>query len=228
MAIQQFGSRIEEKKETPKKKSKWRKPSTIFNVLFIIITLISVTTSGYFSIRNQEMQDSLYNYTPFIFSNQSSPSTLKNIFFEPDTSYITLVGLVEVDLRIVTPCDGMLTIEVKRLELYNATENNSAINFFNASMIQYSSTLYFTNRNYQYWMSKYVMNPINDKLSVQVNLYLNSGVLQETFKPSGSIEGIGFYLGELNFHATIYEAQLNKNYTQDFKVGVQCEISKYV
>lgn len=148
MTLQPFGVKVREKKR------KWLTTSSIFNILLLLITLVSVSTTYYFSVQNQQQQNTLYSYTPFIFSNYSS-STLRNPFLSINDTYIYFEGLVNVDLKVVSPYDGMLSIDVKNLSFTNVNSSDNMVPYyFNMSLLKYSSASICGFNHYQYFISK--------------------------------------------------------------------------
>lgn len=228
MAIQPFGVRVREKKEPRKKKRKWLTASTLINIILLIITLVSVSTTYYFSTQNVTLQNEIYNFTPFIYSNYSDSATLQNIL-PVNVSYNFFEGFVDVNLRIVTPYDGMLTILPQYIN-FSTGSDSSVPYYFNTTLLKYSYVSFFPSysaNQYQYFISKNVMNPIQDKLWIEVNTYLNSEELSYLFRDQGenTTTRIGFPLGNITFQATLFEAQKERNFTQDFTEGAYCQIN---
>ncbi len=108
--------------------------------------------------------------------------------------------------------------------------HDSTTHYFNQSLAKYYDVSYEHKEQYQYFITKNVVNPIIDKLAVRTILYLNEGVFQQTFKDRGNdtITAIGFPLGDISFQATLYQAQINRNYTQSFTEAVHCTIKSNV
>ncbi len=226
MAIQPFGVKVKEKHN--RKLSFEQIISIVLSIALLFSTVYYASQNDNLQKSNADLQNLLYNYTPFIFSNYSS-SNLQNIFFSINDSVILFDGWVNVDLKVVSPYDGMLNLDVKNL---NFTDMNGSYDiipyYFNVSLLQYSKASIAGANNHQYFISKNVMNPIVDKIEVQMYVYLNTGVLQDVFKDVGvnSTLGVGFPLGDMTFQATLFETQINRNYTQNFIEGIHCEINK--
>jgi hypothetical protein len=115
-----------------KKKRKWLTEFTV-SVLLAIITLVSVISANYYAMKNTALQEQytdlqnlLYNFQPFIFSINST-STLNSLYCMRKDTMAVLDGLVTVDLKVVTPYDGMLTINVKTLNLTYTNELKSEL-----------------------------------------------------------------------------------------------------
>jgi hypothetical protein len=213
-----------------KKKRKWVTKKKIL----AIITLVSVMSSLIFGAssldlqkQNQDLQNSLYNYYPFIFSNYSLANNLNNAAYTPNENDLYLFGTVNVDLKVLSPYDGMLTISVKSLNFTNISDSNSMLpTFLNMSLLNYSSASFFPThiKNYQYFITKGVINSIEANFFVTTKVYVNNDILQKTFQ--NNVTGIGFYLGDITFQADLYEAQIDKNITNfyTFTEGVWCNI----
>ena len=143
------------------------------------------------------------------------------MFFDPFSSELFLLGFINVDLKVVSPYDGMLTINVKSLNTY---VNSIVPTFLNVSILNYSTVSFFPfpETQYQYFISKNVINQIEDKLEVKAVVYLNSGILQQAFQ--NDTTSVGFPLGDIIFQAKLFEVQTNQTYTKDFNQGVYCNI----
>jgi hypothetical protein len=234
MAIQPFGVKVREKKEVPKKKRK----ISVSQIVSIILSIAILLSSAYYANQNNNLQKSnanlqnlLYNYTPLIFSNYSDTSTLQNVFYSSEgLSSTYFEGLVSVNLKVVSPYDGLLTLTPKSFNFSYGSSDSLNPYYFDVSLSNYTTVSFFptvSNTEYQYFISKNVMNPIQDKLWVQVDTYLNATNLSYVFRNQGenTVTSVGFPLGTITFQATLFEAQIDKNYTQDFTEGVICNIN---
>lgn len=198
-----------------RKKRKWLSASLI-TVLALIVSIIATSYSVYFAIQNQSLQNSLYNFKPFIFSNYTS-STLKTVFYIPNDNEFYLDGLVSVDLKVITPYDGMLTINVTELNFTHIGERNyvgSEILDMNYLYDSEHSASYMGTTTHQYFISKDVINPIEDKLLVQLSVFLKPNWLPV------NATAIGFDLGDLTFEANLFAVRTNQIISQNFTEDV--------
>ena len=123
-----------------------------------------------------------------------------------------LVGLVAVDLKVVTPYDGMLTINVKTLDVTHINELNSELDMNNLNNLNYSehSPSYLGTTIHQYFISRNVINSIEDKLLVRLTVILKPNWI------SPNNTRIGFDLGNLTFEANLFAVQTNQTMTKTF------------
>ncbi len=231
MTLQPFGVKVKEKKA--KRPTFWQIISLILSIALATATVYSAISSDYYSRQNITLQNLLYNFTPVIFSNDTSSSTLRNFDFRPNETVIFLEGMVNIDLKVDSPFDGMLTVNVKNISFTDPNSLDSEVTYYyvNMSLAKYASTSFFLNNHqYEYPILKNVMNPVTDKLWVQAYVYLNSGVLRNVFRDQGtnSTTMVGFPLGNITFEATLHLAQKNQDFSQDFNDGISCEIDKNV
>jgi hypothetical protein len=194
-----------------KKKRNWT------SILLAAIALVSLVLTGYFSIvnvdlqrRNQDLQNSVYNYEPFIFANTST-SNLNTVFYNPNGTDATFFGNVTIDLKVITPYDGMLTIKVKSFNfsylngLYNPTLPYLDKDRLNSTFIYDESF-----QPHQYFVSRDVTNSIEDKIPLLVTVFLKLHLL------SSDLQGMGFTLGDAIFEASLYEVRTHNTITQSF------------
>jgi hypothetical protein len=173
-----------------------------------IIALISTCSTIYFAWQNQmslnslyNLQNSIYNFPPFILSNPST-SILATEFAWRNLTTTYLLGHVAVDLKVITPYDGMLTINVGTLNFTQGSKSNFIdMNNLNTSE---TSPYFFEPYVHQYFVSKDVINSINDSLLIGVTVILKPNWI------SPNSTSIGYDLGNLNFKASLFAARLNR------------------
>lgn len=160
------------------------------NILLLVITLVSVIFTGYFGYSNQQLNNSIYNYSPFFFSNYSSTPMLQNQFFSQQTSYVQLTGYVSIDLKVLSPNDGTLTLKVENLNFTGLTSPyDPAPNLLDLSLLKCSTvSFYGAQHQPEYFITKGVITPIEDRLFVQVNIYLNMTSINKTFGNGTSVD----------------------------------------
>jgi len=193
--------------KTRKKQSKWL---SIGSLTFIAL-LISTGFNVYFAWRSDNLQNSLNSLTyfqPFIFSINAT-STLNSLYCIRNDTMVSLDGLVAVDLKVVTPYDGMLTINVKTLNLTHTNELNSELDMNNLNFSEHSPS-YLGTTIHQYFISRNVINSIEDKLLVWLTVVLKPNWI------SPNSTAIGFDLGNLTFEANLFAVQTNQTMTQTF------------
>jgi len=190
-----------------KNRRKW----IISVVLSSLIAIIAIISTSYFAWQNQNVMNSLYNFQPFIFSINST-SILNASYCVRNDTLAVLVGLVAVDLKVVTPYDGMLTINVKTLDVTHINELNSELDMNNLNNLNYSehSPSYLGTTIHQYFISRNVINSIEDKLLVRLTVILKPNWI------SPNNTGIGFDLGNLTFEANLFAVQTNQTMTKTF------------
>lgn len=203
----------EENKTTDQTRKEGRKWLSIAS-LTLIALLISTGFNVYYAWRSDNLQNSINSLTyfqPFIFSINST-SILNASYAVRNDTLTVLVGLVAVDLKIVTPYDGMLTINVKTLNVTRINELNSELDMNNLNNLNYSehSPSYLGTTIYQYFISRNVINSIEDKLLVRLTVILKPNWI------SPDNTGIGFDLGDLMFEANLFAIQKNETMTKTF------------
>jgi hypothetical protein len=196
--------------QTQEKRRKWLSIES----LTLIALLISTGFTVYFAWRSDNLQNSLNSLTyfqPFIFSTNAT-STLPSSYCARNDTVASLIGLVAVNLKVVTPYDGMLTINVKTLDVTNINELNSKLDMNNSGNLNYSihSPSYLGTTIPQYFISRNVINSIEDKLLVRLTVILEANWI------SPSSNATGFELGNLTFEANLFAVQTNQTMTQTF------------
>lgn len=210
--IETNGIRISKK---PRKQRKWLIAS-LTTVLALIVSIIATSYSVYFAIQNQNLQNSLYSFQPFIFSNYTS-STLKTLIYIPNDNSFDLFGNVAVDLKVITPYDGMLTINVTTFNFTHIGER-----YYQGSQLLDMNYLNFSEHSpfdmlatpHQYFISRDVINPIEDKILVRLTVFLKPNWLP----PNAT--AIGFDLGDLTFEANLFAVRTNQTITKTFTEDV--------
>jgi hypothetical protein len=197
--------------QTRKKGRKWF--SIIMASITLIALLISTGFNVYYAWRSDNLQNSINSLTyfqPFIFSINAT-STLSSSYCMRNDTMAILVGPVAVDLKVVTPYDGVLTIGVKTLNVTRISELNSELNM-SFPTLNYSehSPSYLDTTIHQYFISKNVINSVEDNLVVRLTVILKSNWI------SPNSTGIGFDLGDLMFEANLFAIQKNETMTQTF------------
>lgn len=206
-----------------KRQRKWLTASSLIAIIALIITAISTSSAVYFAMQNQNsqsslynLQNSLYNFQPFIFSNYTT-STLNSMYCARNDTMVVLVGLVAIDLKVITPYDGMLTINIKTLNFTHINESNymvselldmNNLNFSEHSVFDLGAT------PHQYFISRDVINSIKDKLLVRLTVILKPNWI------SPNNTAIGFDLGDLIFEANLFAVRTNQTMTETFTENV--------
>jgi hypothetical protein len=203
----------EENKTTDQTRKEGRKWLSIA-LLTLIALLISTGSNIYYAWRSDNLQNSINSLTyfqPFIFSINST-STLSTSYCVRNDTWVVLVGLVAVDLKVVTPYDGMLTINVKTLDVTHINELNSELDMTNLNNLNYSehSPSYLGTTIHQYFISRNVINSIEDELLVELTVILKPNWI------SPNSTAIGFDLGNLMFEANLFAVQTNQTMTKTF------------
>jgi hypothetical protein len=130
---------------------------------------------------------------------------------------VVLVGLVAIDLKVITPYDGMLTINIKTLNFTHINESNymvselldmNNLNFSEHSVFDLGAT------PHQYFISRDVINSIKDKLLVRLTVILKPNWI------SPNNTAIGFDLGDLIFEANLFAVRTNQTMTETFTENV--------
>lgn len=204
-----------------------RKKRELLSILLAIITLVSVLSTVYYSQttvelqkQNQDLQNSLYNYKPFIYENYSTIATVEPLFYAPSfETRAVLSGDVPIDLKIITPYDGLLTINVKSFNFtYLDTGNDPTSKYLDMDNLK-SASISDTGLStvHQYFVAKDFANSISDHVPVHITVYLKLNLLgnSPTF-----LSGLEFVLGDAVFEASLFEVRTNQTITQDFNVKV--------
>lgn len=196
---------------------KWFTASELIAIIALIISGIFGVSSVYFAMQNQNLQNSLYNlqnslynFQPFIFSNYTT-STLNSLYCARNDTIADLYGLVTVDLKVITPYDGMLTINVKTL---NFTERSWEFLDMNNLNFSEHSVSFLETTPHQYFISRDVINRIEDKLLVRLTVVLKPNWI------SPDVTAIGFNLGDLTFEASLFAVRTNQTMNKTFTENV--------
>jgi hypothetical protein len=195
--------------KTRKKQRKWL--SIIIASLTLIALFISTGFNVYYAWRSDNLQNSINSLTyfqPFIYSINST-SYLNSLYCRRNDTIASLYGNVTIDLKVVTPYDGMLTINVKTLNLTRINVLNSELDMNNLNLTEHSPS-YLGTTLYQYFISKNVINSIEDKLLVWLTVVLKTNWI------SSNSTAIGFDLGDLTFEANLFAVQKNQTMTKTF------------
>jgi hypothetical protein len=202
----------EENKTTNQTRRKGRNWfSIIIASITLIALLISTSFNVYYAWRSDNLQNSINSLTyfqPFIFSINST-STLNASYAVRNDTLAVLVGLVAVNLKVVTPYDGLLTINVKTLDFTRINELNSELDMNNLNFSAHSPS-YLGTTIHQYFISRNVINSVEDKLLVKLTVVLKPNWI------SSNNTGIGFDLGDLTFEANLFAVQTNQTMTKTF------------
>ena len=185
--------------------------SMLLGLLTLIALIISTGFNLYYAWRSDSLQhsiDSLTYFQPFIYSINST-SYLNSWYCSRSDTIATLVGNVTIDLRIVTPYDGVLTINVKTLNLTRINVLNSELDMNNLNFTEHSPS-YLGTTVHQYFISKNVINSIEDNLLVWLRVVLKPNWI------SPDTTSIGFDLGDLTFDANLFAVQTNQTMTNTF------------
>jgi hypothetical protein len=204
--------KTEEGKTTDQPNKRGEKRLSI-EALTLVALLISTGFNIYYAYRTDNLQNSLYSLTyfqPSIFSINTT-STLNSLYCARSDTMAVLVGPVAIDLKIVTPYDGVLTINVKTLNTSRISELNSELNM-SLPTLNYSeySPTYLDTTIHQYFISRNVINSVEDHLVVGLTVILKSNWI------SPNSTEIGFDLGDLMFEANLFAIQKNETMTQTF------------
>jgi hypothetical protein len=191
--------------------------SAISIILSSIIAITAVAATSYFAVQNENLLNSINNYQPFIFSNYTTSTLNTAISFPSDNdTCFYLDGLVAVDLEVITPYYGMLTIYVENLNFTHLNDTDYiGASLLDMNYLNYSehSPTYMGITSHQYSISGNVINPIEDKLLVQLSV-----ILKPNWLPPNAT-AIGFDLGDLTFEASLFAVRTsqttNKNFTED-------------
>lgn len=186
----------------------------IITILALVISAISTIFTIYFAIENQKLQNSLYNYQPFIYANNSVTSHLKTLFYDPNHSdgEAIFFGNVSVGLKVITPYDGMLTIKVKSFNFtYLNDTNNPTSNYLNVDNLNNVFVDDFSGKLHQYFVIRDVPNSIEDQIYAHVECFLKPHLVGYD-----DIRGIGFTLGDVVFEVSLFEVRTNQTITQSF------------
>jgi hypothetical protein len=194
-----------------KKRRKWLTASlltSLIAIMALIISGISVYSTYYFSMQNGKLtnelynlQNSLYNFSPFIFSNYTS-STLNSLYCERNDTLAILDGSVNIDLKVISPYDGYLTIQAKTFNFTSINGYNIS-NYINSNYIDSPQPVQdLATMPHQYWISANSIKSITDKLVIQLIVDLKPNCLPLT--------GITLDLGYLTFEASLFAARLNQ------------------
>jgi len=199
-----------------KKQRKWLTASSLIAIIALIISAISVSSGVYFAIQNEKLQNSLYNFQPFIFSNYTT-SNLNSVYCTRNDTIVILAGPVAVDLKVITPYDGMLTIKVKSLNFTHINESDSMVSeLLDMNNLDYSEHSVFDlgATPHQYFISRDVINSVKDKLVVQLTVILKPNWI------SPNSTAIGFNLGDLIFEANLFAVRTNQTMIETFSENV--------
>jgi len=192
----------------------------IITILALIVSAISAGSTFYFADENRKLQNSLYNYEPFIYVDYSNISTLATISYDPDSSDGAAVffGYVPVNLKVITPHEGMLTIKVQSFNFtyLNAT-NNPTSNYLNMDNLNVHVKDFSTKELHQYFVIRDVPNSIDDQIYVAVDCYIKPHLI-------GQASMVSFILGDVIFEAELLEVRTNQTITQFFNKQVWVEL----
>lgn len=191
-----------------KKKREW------VSILLAIITIISLLTTIYYSQRtvelqkqNQDLQNSLYNYRPFLYVNNSVESNFNTISYNQDDNDgdAVFVGSVDIDLKIISPYDGLVTIKAKAFNYTYLNDTGSPTShFLNEKYLNSMYVVDLSSRIHQYFVYKDVPNSIEDKITCVIEVYLKPHL----FEPN--VTRIDFPLGDIVFEASLFEVRTNQ------------------
>ena len=192
----------------------------LVTILALIVGVISTSSTIYFAVKNQELQNSLYNYEPFIFANYSGISNLKTGIYTPSSgNEAILYGNVAIDLKIITPYDGMVTIVVKSFNFtYLNAPINPTSNYLDLDNL-HNVNIYDTSIvPHQYFIRRDLTNSISDEIPVRLIVFLKPNVL-------GKTQGMGFTLGDVVLEANLLSVRTNQTITQQFNSKVWVNIT---
>lgn len=172
-------------------------------------------THLFFCVAKSKLAE-LYNFQPVIFSNYTS-STLKTVFYSPNDNQFYLSGLVSVDLKVITPYDGMLSINVTGLNFTHIDERDYVgLRILDMNYLNFSehSVSFAVTTIHQYFVLKDAVNSIEDKLLVQLSVFLKPNWLPL------DVTAMGFDLGDLTFEANLFAVRTNQTMVKTFTEDV--------
>jgi len=227
------GKPTPENEQTPNQTGKKRRKWFSIKSLTLIALLLSTCSNIYFAVQNQNLQkqnqniqnslyalqNSLYNYQPFIYSNNTITSTMNTLVANPNDTIAVLFGNVNIDLKVITPYDGMLTISAKALNFTHINETNwYGLQFvsLNPNNLNYSehSILDLSGNPDQYFILHDVINSIEDSIPLEITV-----ILKPNWLPPNST-GISFDLGATTFEADLFAVRTNQTTISTFNENV--------
>jgi hypothetical protein len=233
-SIHPFGVKVEKKKEErkPKKsRSVLKIISVILSIALGFVSVYSTISTDYFARvntdlqkANTDLQNLLYNFQPYVFSNYTYYSKLETVAWNPTQNAGYFSGVVTIDLEVISPFDGLLTINATSL-IYNPdnkTDYEGQMlldkNHLNDSIV---TTVANLPNGYQYFISRGVATPVKDKIFVNALIYMKPN----SFPIYSNNTMIGFDFGDMVFEANLFLFQTNKTITTTFHEDVNLEVS---
>jgi|GEM_PF-2991568 hypothetical protein len=204
-----------------KKKSRWT-ISLVSVVLSSLIAITAIVASVYFAVQSQNTQNSLYNlensvhnYQPLIFSirDPEAYSTLNTLSYPRNDIFATLFGNATIDLKVITPYDSLLTINVTALNFTNIDKVSPYLDINNLNYSEHSVS-YLGQTTHQYFIPRDVTYSINEGLLVRLSV-----VLKPNLVPL-NITAIGFDLGNLIFEGNLVAIRENQTTVKTFTENV--------
>jgi len=182
----------------------------IANIILMWFNLHLIVQTNQIRSASLEYQSMMYNFTSVIVANADHANLGSPSMYSSQDDIIQQTahyGYLEVNLEVITPHYGLLSIKVKN---FNVAET---------SMLN-SEKLNKTEVSYAYEPSKYEyaivsgLNSINDNLHLKALVYPNP----ENLPPKG--ESLSFVLGRLFLEAELFDVQTDGTITKEFSAVV--------
>ncbi|MFB3889436.1 MAG: hypothetical protein ACE14S_08085 [Candidatus Bathyarchaeia archaeon] len=201
-----------------KKENKWLRwfsdyGNTIISILLATITLVALIYANHYSDinvdlqrQNLDLQNSLYNYKPFIFANTTETSTLQTLLYDQNGSAGLSVfsGYVHINLKVITPYDGLVTVRVKA---FNYTYLNAlgiqTSRYLRMDALDSTYIADMSGEPHQYFVYKDIANSIEDQIYVHLQTPLKPHIL------GPDVKSATFRFGDVVFGTSLFEVRPN-------------------
>lgn len=201
------------------KEDKNEKSLTISEKMFIIIGLSNLVLAGcnvvlvYYTYEvrrtSLEFQSIMYNFTSVIVAYADYATLEPSSYFRQDgiIEKMRFYGYLDVNLEVITPHHGIVTIKLKSFNVGDSEYLNSER--INETEISY------VNEDEVYERSVVMgLNEINDQLHLKAIVYPNS----EELPTQG--ESVVSPLGKLFLEAELFDLQTQTTSTKEFSAGI--------
>ena len=203
-----------EKRENEKRKSmsKYEILAVFFAVLNIISTgfnLYLIVQTNQIHRESQEFQNMMYDFTPVIVANTDNAFLDSSQFSYSNGKLQQIIhyGYLDVNIQVVTPHYGNLTIKLKSFNVGDSEMLDSERR--NDTKVTYA----FENDVYEDIVIV-GLNQIPKQLHLKASVYPN----QEKLPPQG--EPVQFPLGRLFLEAELYDIHTNTTLTKEFSARI--------
>lgn len=200
-----------------------QKITILLSITLLIVSIFSSGIGFYYAAKSDELnkanidlqktnlylQNLTYNFEPYVYSNYTRFNILNTTFWNPTNGIGYFFGIIYINLEVISPYDGLLTINASSLKFnhFNETSTMQSI-LVDSELVNNSSIecVQMTPEGYQYFINKGTAVHIQDKILVTAGIYLKPNSWNTNYPPSITVD-----FGDVIFQANMHLFQTNSD-----------------